>query len=467
MNSADSTKKRKVECPDDTAQLTAADEGSMVDIIAQMRSEMNDMKSSHLLSKSRIDELENKCEVLETKCSSLERSIGILTKESKWEYSVSDIHRGYWIDKGYSDDYADDMEELIEEIKSLCSQLRSGKYTSFITLGGHENGLLLDNDNDVLLPHWEEFANALQLYQSTDVSEVFSIDAIQLTPSIMDLLTPALMGKLIKCISFDNNELDDNVREGIEFAVESIRSIQGLTEFNWSSNHISSERDAQYLVDSVISHPSIDAIQFTDCFRDLCGYKILCQLLASGNYKQIIFNHNFRGTGGRTEISDYIATNPPLDKLILSGNQLNDDDIQLIVRSLKHNTNLRHLRLEHNNITEVGKAALIKLVYDTTSLNSMADCNHTCCIDSISYGDMPNPNLSMESPEKKRARKIYHLLSERNKELSNIQHLNSEFDDEEEDSMKLVPKILESIHSYSPPPIILESIHSYSPPPIW
>jgi len=440
MSSADIAKKRKVERTDDTSQITAVDEGSVSDIIAQMRAEINDVKKM--------------CQSLETKCSSLERSISILTKESKWEYSVPDIHRSYWIDKGYSDDYSDDMEELIEDMKSLCSQLRSGECTSFITLGGHENGLLLDNDDDVLLPHWEELANALQLYQSTDVSKVFSIDAIQLTPSIMDLLAPALMGKLIKCISFDNNELDDNVREGIEFAAKSIRSIQGLTEFNWSSNHISSERDAQYLVDFVISHPSIDTIQFTDCFgEDVCGYNILCQLLASGNYKQIIFNHNFRGTGGRTEIPDYIATNPPLNKLLLSGNELNDDDIQLIVRALKHNTNLRHLRLEHNNITEVGKAALIKLVYDTTSLNSMADCNHTCCIDSISYGDMPNPNLSKESPRKRRARKIYHLLSERNKELSNTQHLNSEFDEEDESSMKLVPKVLECVHSYSPPPI--------------
>jgi len=439
-----------VECPDDTAQITAADEGSMADIIAQMRSEINDVKK---MCQSRIVELENKCQSLETKCSSLERSIGILTKESIWEYSVSDIHRGYWIDKGYSDDYADDMEELIEDMKSLTHALRRGQ-CNHISLGGHENGLLLDNDDDVLLPHWEELANALQLYQSTDVSKVFSIDAIQLTPSIMDLLEPALVGKLIECISFDNNELDDNVREGIEFAVKSIKSIRGLSEFNWSSNHISSQRDAQYLVDSVISHPSIDAIQFTDCFSgDVCGYDILCQLLASGNYKQIIFNHNFRGTGGRTEVPDYIATNPPLNKLLLSGNELNDDNIVLIVRSLKHNTNLRHLRLEHNNITEVGKAALIKVVYDTTSLNSMADCNHTCCIDSISYGDMPNPNLSKESPKKRRARKIYHLLSERNKDLSNTQHLNSEFDDEEEDSLKLVPKVLECVHSYSPPPL--------------
>ena len=50
------------------------------------------------------------------------------------------------------------------------------------------------------------------------------------------------------------------------------------------------------------------------------------------------------------------------------------------------------------------------------------------------------------SSKANRGRKIYGLLSIRNREGINVQHLNSEFED---DSLKLVPKVLESVHIYA------------------
>mgnify|MGYP003904066463 CR=1 FL=1 len=102
-----------MEYPDETAHMTAADEGSMADIIAQMRSEMNNIKKAHLMSQSRIDELENKCEVLETKCSSLKRSVSILTKEQTWEYSAPVIPRSYWVQQGLENEHINEMQQFI------------------------------------------------------------------------------------------------------------------------------------------------------------------------------------------------------------------------------------------------------------------------------------------------------------------------------------------------------------------
>jgi len=392
MNSADNkVKKRKVECPDDTAQITAADEGSVSDIIAQMRSEINDVKK---MCQSRIDEMENKCQTLETKCSSLERSIGILTKESKWEYSAPDIPMSYWIDKGYDDDYSDDMEELIEDMKSLTHALRRGR-CNHISLGHYENGLVLFHD-DILLPHWKELANALQLYQSKDISTIFSINAVQFESSVMELLAPALAGKFIGTISFKDIVYDeDKVRQGIEFAVKCIKSIKRLTEFKWTNNPIGSVQDALYLVDAVINHSSIDSFHLVNCLGGINGYNLLCHLLASRkSCKEIVFESDLIRTGGDTTIPDYIATNPPLEKLGLRNNGLNDNDAILIARALRNNTNLREIRLGENNlITEQGRNALINLVYDPTSLNSVADCNHTCCIKGIIFGSK-GPNNS-------------------------------------------------------------------------
>jgi len=54
-------------------------------------------------------------------------------------------------------------------------------------------------------------------------------------------------------------------------------------------------------------------------------------------------------------------------------------------------------------------------------------------------------------PKRTRARKIYQLLSERNREGSNGQHLNLEFDDEDKGglTLKIVPKVLDAVCTYS------------------
>ena len=55
--------------------------------------------------------------------------------------------------------------------------------------------------------------------------------------------------------------------------------------------------------------------------------------------------------------------------------------------------------------------------------------------------------MCVNTPEENKAHKIYHLLSLRNREGTNVQHLNLEFEDD--DSPTLVPRVLESVHRYS------------------
>ena len=137
---------------------------------------------------------------------------------------------------------------------------------------------------------------------------------------------------------------------------------------------------------------------------------------------------------------------PPLKELFLARNHLNDDDALLIAHALKQNNNLQYLRLGDNDITDVGRTALSKAIYDSTSLNSVMDCNHRCDIEDIRFLDIPE-NYSNMTPKGNRAMKIYHLLSLRNREGSNVQHLNVEFEDD--DSLALVHRVLESVYRYS------------------
>ena len=159
-------------------------------------------------------------------------------------------------------------------------------------------------------------------------------------------------------------------------------------------------------------------------------------LTSDNGFKQIDFDNNNIHTGGGTELPDYLARNTPLNELYLQHNELNDEDAVSIAHALNHNANLGILWLEHNNITDVGCNALSKAVYNPESLNSVADCNHTCEINGYTV-------------KENRGRKIYHLLSSWDREGSIVYHLNLEFEGEDEDadadSLALVPNVLECI----------------------
>jgi hypothetical protein len=199
------------------------------------------------------------------------------------------------------------------------------------------------------------------------------------------------------------------------------------------------------LVEAIIDHPTIDVICLENCFEEnVDAYNMLCALLASNkDISRINLNSNNIRTGGSTELPGILATNSPLCNLFLANNHLDDSDAVMIARALGRNTNLRCIRLGQNDIADIGRDALRNAIYDSTSLNTVADSNHSCYIEGI---DLDGINRYAISPEENKGRKIYSLLSSRNREGTNVYHLGSEFDDE---SLKLVPKVLESVHMYA------------------
>ena len=132
--------------------------------------------------------------------------------DAKWDYSAPDVPTSHWIDRGFDGNYIGGMTRFLREIKDCTCQLRSGTCRENIYLGsgfgandfvGANDSVLLHDD--ALLPHWEEFANALQLYRNPEASHNCAINNIQLTPSIISLLTPALKCKPISFFGLGNN----------------------------------------------------------------------------------------------------------------------------------------------------------------------------------------------------------------------------------------------------------------------
>ena len=89
---------------------------------------------------------------------------------------------------------------------------------------------------------------------------------------------------------------------------------------------------------------------------------------------------NYIGVRGAEALAKVVASNAPLEHVLLTYNSLGDSGAELFASALKTNDTLLELNLGYNRITSVGMKALRMAVYDTSSLNSLVTSNHSVSI---------------------------------------------------------------------------------------
>jgi hypothetical protein len=103
--------------------------------------------------------------------------------------------------------------------------------------------------------------------------------------------------------------------------------------------------------------------------------EILLVILQS-DVKWINLRDNNIDSLGAVKIAEYLESDPPIHRINIDYNRLNDDDAILISQALKRNTNLKTLSLHNNNLTSIGAKALLNCVFDAFSLNAISESNH-------------------------------------------------------------------------------------------
>lgn len=418
---------------------------TLSDAMAEMREEVASIKRQHQHEMKLVN---RKCEFLEAKCKSLERSVMVLMKSQDWQYPVPDIPFTQLVQRGYDEDRIDQLDVIAGDLKDATCNIRHGDRLASVALGRDDEIIGTIAHDDVLLHHWTEFADAVQLYGGFDDSFELSIRNVQLPDSVLDKLSLALKAKEIRTMMFENIS---SGRGGLNFAVDVVQHNPSLKYLGWTNNHFDDESDItqfNVLLRQVTSHPSIEHICLDNCFEDSArGYEVFCSLLSlyneAGNLKCINFNANNIRTEGGSHLAGFIATNPSLEELNLEDNHLDDNDAALVAAALKENTNLRFLILDGNDLTGIGFEHLRNATFDSTTLNSIADSNHTCC---VSIDDEPVLN-EYADPKTNRAHKIHFLLSNRSLDHTIAQHFDEELG--EDASLALVPWVLASVNNYS------------------
>jgi len=108
------------------------------------------------------------------------------------------------------------------------------------------------------------------------------------------------------------------------------------------------------------------------------GATCIARILSRDKHlKEVSLAHNPVGYVGVMAIASALEQNSSLEKLDLSYCDIDDDGIQRLTASLKSNTKLKYLYLEGNFISSVGIYALLKCVYDTSSMQNLWESNHS------------------------------------------------------------------------------------------
>ena len=416
-----------------------------------------DMKSQFDGMGDRFDIVEDKLNYHEDKQAYLE----VLIKNQKWKYTLSRPSQEYWINVDHPEDEA--AEEFLKDIRQCTEKMRYGTGDDGDDYDGCVEIDAQLSYNEEFLPQWKEFADALKQYQyclkclpkDTDDYNytLFQLCGMELSDTVIDLLSNALESTYFRQFTLQENHFE---RKGIEFALKYVKSNCILKKFGLYSNPIDDIKDTKQLCKIVKEHPSIEELALHGCRGEgVDGYEMLQMIMNSGKTKLYVINlsGNNISTGGDTFISDFLTNKPMLEALILHGNQLNDNDAIAIASALKYNTNLRVLDVMNNNLTRTGWRVLRKAEFDDTSLNSAADSNHTCSVrypsgdDEIQGLDTSEMNGRHDSEHdfderKVREKKVYSVLSSRNRNCTNVGH----FDDV---PVELLPDMLKCIQQYS------------------
>ncbi len=432
-----------------------------------------------------MSRMEEKCSRLEAECSSLKNELNdvkkiqlqqfeynnMIVKNQGWEYSTIVYSADYWVENGYDDDVATYLAECSEYLKSLTEKIMRGEFPNDHGInkkGFYRKGIDLDWDEDdpildlfsghIMIPHWREFAGALKQFTPAfgilpDGSEsIFTLENIQLPGDVPGLLKDALMNKPFQTLRFVNKEdVGDNEGMSVDSIMEIMKSNKHLRELTIGNNLIQLDHIAK--ICSAVRYGSIVDLDLRNCFQNGLGDAMMASLLTSGGLARLerfSFITNGITSNGITLLANFLATNPMLKELNLSSNDLSGDCVDLLANALRSNTSLRFLNLSENTISDSGKKAFDLVVHDDSSLNSIANTNHSCRVYVVGFGcwneyRVWRDGAWRETPESlNRARKIYNLLSTRNKSMSmsNVQHFD-------EIDIKLLPSILEAVQRYA------------------
>ncbi|EJK54538.1 hypothetical protein THAOC_25824 [Thalassiosira oceanica] len=242
---------------------------------ASMRRQVDALEEANAALKIEVVDLKLETEDLRRRCAVNARSIQVLKKDVKWTYSAPAIPRSHWLNQGHGDQYIAEMTKLVKQIKKITEKLRDGTVNDLKRIDLQPEVPLAHDD--ILLPHWSELSDAIQLRDEGDPLS-FGLFDVQVNGSVKDMLSQSL---LLKCDKVGLSDNRFNPQDGIDFAVEIIQNNPQMKKFGFC-NAIESEESADRLCRSILEHRNMQQLGLSCCRNEGAsfGYSMLKTLVS-------------------------------------------------------------------------------------------------------------------------------------------------------------------------------------------
>jgi hypothetical protein len=295
-----------------------------------------------------------------------------------------------------------------------------------------------------MLPHWTKFAKGFS--DGRINVKTITIGRVSIPLSVLDILLPAFQAASLTQLNLIQIDLGN---DGYLSVSSFLRENSSLKCLIFGMEEIHDVTVASSFSDAVMTHPNLELLLFIDC-RFGNNISILPRILEGCNRLRMIAISDGMKSEGAAIMADYIASNPRTEMISLEDNDISDRDTVLFASALMTNTHLTGLDLKDNNVTEEGNKHLIKALFDTTSMDSIANgSNHSCVplsINDSSMSEMDREVLDINKEEatieQKIRKKVVLALCGLDGSLFDLSHFN-------DIPLQLMPRVLELIQQHS------------------
>ena len=276
----------------------------------------------------------------------------------QWAYTTERIPRGHWLQKGCSEEYANEMEQMLSSFKQIIQSLRVGTVSDRIIidfdLQDEDGNYLRANHDELLLPYWEEFTAALKHwsdhYADDKYLEVLLQD-IELPKVVLDILRPAFEQSRLDSVFFRES---GHSRDMTDFVNKVLHANHFITDVGFGAIMFDQE-DIKSICSAIKSRNArgqfFERLELTECFADGIDSQTLKMILKaiavarSEEVSLLALVDNGMSTREAAVIAEFLSSNTNLTNLNLSDNRFDDADAAVLANALSNNTNLRVLQL--------------------------------------------------------------------------------------------------------------------------
>lgn len=351
----------------------------------------------------------------------------------------------YWeANRGYDRAYAYEMAAYLRRMSSYTRHMMMGERIDYLDLDQSSNAVIMLRHDEIVMHFWRDFADALERYDYP--IESIELGGIEMPREVLDLLSPVLKAARMKGFMLAFSDRISQLRLAVsgrsraedrlivQFVADIARSNTHLQSVGLGNCIIRSQHDMKLLCSSAANR----GLYLGSCFDGNDLDMLRTVLDSSQGVAQLHILHSGIGSRGAALISKFLETNPPLAELDLDSNELDDASAKALAASLRTNTNLRQLRLDNNpKITEAGRHALFRALFNPSSLNACAESNHTCQVFGLA------PDISgINDPHNGRRTKIYTVLTASDDGLIDMKNLSDV-------PHQLIPDVLDLAQTFS------------------